>query len=113
MSDAEAAAYDAPFPDARFKAGVRAFPNLVPDGDDAPGAAISREAAVFWRERWAGDSFMAIGLADPVLGAAAMRPLQQLIRHCPPPMEIAEAGHFVQEWGEPVAHAALKAFRLA
>ena len=34
-SDAEAAAYDAPFPDARFKAGVRAFPNLVPDGDQA------------------------------------------------------------------------------
>jgi haloalkane dehalogenase len=26
MSDAEAAAYDAPFPDARHKAGVRAFP---------------------------------------------------------------------------------------
>lgn len=113
LSDAEAAAYDAPFPDARHKAGVRAFPNLVPDGDDAPGAAVSRDAARFWREQWPGESFMAIGLADPVLGAAAMRPLQQLIRHCPPPLEIAEAGHFVQEWGEPVARAALAQFRLA
>jgi haloalkane dehalogenase len=113
MSAAEAAAYDAPYPDARHKAGVRAFPNLVPDGDDAPGAAISREALAFWRERWAGDSFMAIGLADPVLGAAAMHPLQQLIRGCPPAMEIAEAGHFVQEWGEPVARAALAQFKLA
>ena len=29
LSDAEAAAYDAPFPDASYKAGVRAFPQLV------------------------------------------------------------------------------------
>jgi pimeloyl-ACP methyl ester carboxylesterase len=113
MTDAEAAAYDAPFPDARYKAGVRAFPNLVPDGDDAPGAAISREAGLFWRERWRGDSFMAIGLADPVLGAAAMRPLQRVIRGCPAPMEIEQAGHFVQEWGAPVAAAALKHFALS
>ena len=113
MSEAEAAAYDAPFPDARHKAGVRAFPNLVPDGDDAPGAAVSREAAAFWRERWQGQSFMAIGMADPVLGEAAMLPLQRLIRGCPEPMRIAEAGHFVQEWGEPVARAALASFGLA
>ncbi|MFO1329785.1 MAG: haloalkane dehalogenase [Rubrivivax sp.] len=112
MSDAEAAAYDAPFPDARHKAGVRAFPNLVPDGDDAPGAAVSREAAAFWRERWQGDSFMAIGLADPVLGEAAMRPLARLIRGCPEPMGLPEAGHFVQEWGVPVAQAALAHFGL-
>lgn len=112
LSDAEAAAYDAPFPDVHHKAGVRAFPNLVPDGDDAPGAAVSRQAAQFWREQWTGDSFMAIGLADPVLGKAAMLPLSKVIRGCPPPMEIAEAGHFVQEWGEPVARAALAHFRL-
>lgn len=112
LSDAEAAAYDAPFPDARHKAGVRAFPNLVPDGEHAPGAAVSREAAAFWRERWQGQSFMAIGMADPVLGEAAMLPLQRLIRGCPEPMRIAEAGHFVQEWGGPVAYAALRHFGL-
>ena len=110
---AEAAAYDAPFPDRRYKAGVRAFPNLVPDHPDAPGAALGREAGAFWRERWQGQSYMAIGLADPVLGAAAMRPLAKLIRGCPPPMEIAEAGHFVQEWGAPIATAALQHFGLA
>src|SRR6185436_5169000 len=31
LSDAEAAAYAAPYPDARYKSGVRRFPNLVPD----------------------------------------------------------------------------------
>jgi pimeloyl-ACP methyl ester carboxylesterase len=113
LSAAEAAAYDAPFPDARYKAALRAFPNLVPDGPDAPGAAIGREALAFWRERWAGDSFMAIGMQDPVLGPAAMRALHGAIRHCPPPLEVAEGGHFLQEWGGPIAVAALASFGLA
>jgi haloalkane dehalogenase/tRNA(adenine34) deaminase len=113
LSDAEAAAYDAPFPDARFKAALRAFPNLVPDGYDAPGAALSRDALAFWRERWAGETFMAIGLQDPVLGAPVMHALQRAIRNCPPPLEVAEGGHFLQEWGAPVAQAALRRFGLA
>jgi haloalkane dehalogenase/tRNA(adenine34) deaminase len=113
LSDAEAAAYDAPFPDVRHKAGVRAFPNLVPDREDAPGAASSREAGRFWSERWSGESFMAIGMQDPVLGEVPMRSLARRIRGCPPPMEVADGGHFVQEWGEPVARAALAQFKLA
>jgi haloalkane dehalogenase len=113
MSAAEIAAYDAPFPDARHKAALRAFPNLVPDGEHAPGAALSREAAAFWRERWAGESFMAIGMKDPVLGPPAMASLARTIRRCPPPLEVPDAGHFVQEWGAPIAQAALRHFRLA
>jgi haloalkane dehalogenase len=112
MSAAEAAAYDAPFPDATYKAALRAFPNLVPDGADAPGAAIGRDALAFWRERWAGDSFMAIGMQDPVLGPAVMQSLRVVIRNCPPAMEVAEGGHFVQEWGGSIAHAALMHFKL-
>ena len=42
LSAAEAAAYDAPYPDARYKGGVRRFPNLVPEFVDSPGAAIGR-----------------------------------------------------------------------
>ena len=112
MSAAEVAAYDAPFPDPRHKAALRAFPDLVPDGEDAPGAALSRVAREFWRERWSGQSFMAIGMKDPVLGEAPMRALQKTIRGCPPPLEVAEGGHFVQEWGGPIAAAALAQFGL-
>ncbi len=112
MSAAEAAGYDAPFPDATYKAALRAFPNLVPDGADAPGAAISRDALTFWRERWRGDSFMAIGMQDPVLGPPVMQSLRRAIRGCPPAMEVAEGGHFVQEWGAPIAAAALAHFKL-
>jgi pimeloyl-ACP methyl ester carboxylesterase len=113
MAPDEIAAYDAPFPDAGHKAALKAFPNLVPDGDDAPGAAVSREALAFWQRDWRGQSFMAIGMKDPVLGEAPMRSLQQQIRDCPAPLEVAEAGHFVQEWGAPIARAALNHFRLA
>ena len=109
LSAAEAAAYAAPFPDATFKAGVRRFPELVPEHPDSPGAALSRQARQWWSEQWTGKSLMAIGMQDPVLGPPAMRYLHKHIRGCPPPLELADAGHFVQEWGEPVAQAALSA----
>lgn len=112
MSDAEASAYDAPFPDQRYKAGVRAFPNLVPDHAEAPGVALSREAAAFWNTRWKGESFMAVGMQDPVLGPEVMQMMRKLIRNCPEPMQVAEGGHFVQEHGAPIAQAALAHFGL-
>jgi hypothetical protein len=54
---------------------------------------------------------MAMGVADPVIGHAPMQALHAHIRNCPPPLEMAQAGHFVQEWGEEVASAALASFR--
>jgi pimeloyl-ACP methyl ester carboxylesterase len=107
LTAAEVAAYDAPFPDATYKAGVRRFPNLVPEFPDSSGAAIERAARDFWRSTWSGPSVMAIGMADPVLGPPVMRALHRDIRGCPPPLEFAEVGHFVQEWGDAVAPAAL------
>lgn len=113
MSAEEAAAYDAPFPDARHKAALRAFPNLVPEGEGAPGAALGREAVRFWRERWQGQAFMAIGERDPVLGGEPMQALRALIHHCPPALAVPEGGHFLPEWGEPIARAALRHFKLS
>jgi haloalkane dehalogenase len=106
----EAEAYAVPFPNARYKAGVRRFPNLVPDNPDADGAALSRKAREFWSNSWTGKSFMAIGMRDPVLGPAVMHRLRQMIRHCPEPMEIPEAGHFTQEAGAAIVEHALRAF---
>ena len=106
----EARAYAAPFPDARYKAGVRRFPNLVPDHPDADGAALSREARAWWGTQWEGSSFMAVGMLDPVLGPAPMRMLRKQIRNCPEALELPDTGHFVQESGEAVAIEALAAF---
>src|SRR3989337_2396808 len=58
LTPQEAAAYEAPFPDATAKAGVRRFPQLVPDRPDAPGAELSRKARDWWKSTWKGATFM-------------------------------------------------------
>ena len=110
LTQQERNAYAAPYPDVRYKGGVRRFPNLVPDNPDAEGAALSRRARDFLRTQWSGVTFMAVGMKDPVLGPPAMSLLRRIIRNCPPPYEVAEGGHFLQEWGEDVARRALAHF---
>jgi len=112
LSDAEALAYGAPFPDATYKAGVRRFPELVMTSPDMEGVAEAKRAAAWWQTEWNGPSFMAVGMMDPVLGPEVMANLRDTIRNCPPPLEIADGGHFVQERGDQIARAALTAFGL-
>jgi haloalkane dehalogenase len=107
LTDAEADAYSAPFPGPDYMAGVRRFPQLVPVSPDMDGVKVSRQAAEWWSTGFAGQSFMAIGEADPVL-AEVMPQVHAAIRGCPEPLRLPEAGHFVQEWGEQIATAALK-----
>jgi haloalkane dehalogenase len=110
LTEQECVAYDAPFPDIRYKAGVRRFPEIVPDQPDAPGAELSREARQWLRNKWTGPVFIAVGMKDPVLGPPVMDALCKDIRNCPEPYEHLEAGHFVQEWGKEIALKALTAF---
>ena len=110
LSEQECAAYDAPFPESSYKVGVRSFPEIVPDRLNSAGAELSRRAREWLRHKWTGKVFMAIGMNDPVLGPTVMQTLRRDIRNCPPPSEHAEAGHFVQEWGETIAKETLAAF---
>jgi haloalkane dehalogenase len=88
--------YDAPFPDKRFQAGVRAFPRLVPTTPDDPAVSANRAA---WAElaRWEKPFLCVFGAKDPLLGQAD-RPL---IDHVPgakgQPHARIHGGHFVQE----------------
>ncbi|MES2484219.1 MAG: tRNA adenosine(34) deaminase TadA [Pseudomonadota bacterium] len=110
MTPHECAAYAAPFPDRGHRAALRAFPPMVPAQADAEGAAVSREAREFWSQRWAGSSLMAVGVHDPVLGPSVMESLRAHIRHCPPPLLVKQAGHFVPEHGEEIAEHAVDHF---
>jgi haloalkane dehalogenase len=68
LRPAEIAAYDAPFPDARYQAGVMVFPSLIrPEKLGAEGIALFSGA---WRvlEKWQKPFVTAYGKADPVLG---------------------------------------------
>jgi haloalkane dehalogenase len=91
------AAYDAPFPDDRYKAGARQFPLLVPTSPDDPAAGPNRKA---WEAlaRWDGPFLTAFSDSDPVT-AGADRLLQQTIPGTKgrPHTTIVDAGHFLQE----------------
>jgi tRNA(adenine34) deaminase len=113
MSVEETQAYNSPFKDRGHRAALHAFPPMVPEHENSAGADISRQALHFWRERWDGQSMMAIGLQDPVLGQSVMDDLRQNIRNCPPPMLLPHAGHFVQEHGQIIAESAVQHFKLS
>ncbi|APG62103.1 haloalkane dehalogenase [Sphingorhabdus lutea] len=108
LTEAEIAAYDAPFPNADYKAGAQIFPALVPVEPEMEGVDISMAAAQYWQKDFNGKSYMAIGAADPVLGVKPMMSLKKIINGCSEPMIIEDGGHFVQEWGEEIAQAALQ-----
>lgn len=114
ISDEDAAAYEVPFPDETYKAGVRMFPKLVAQEPHLEGVATSLKAAEFWKTKWEGDTFMAVGMKDPMLGPSVMKYMQALIKGCPEEwLEIPEGGHFVQEaGGELIAQKALEHFDL-
>lgn len=111
INESEAAAYAAPFPSREYKAGVYKFPKLV--GTDEYGIAISKQAAEFWSSDWEGETYMAVGMRDKMLGPPVMSSMQAMIKGCPEPLQIAEAGHFVQEYGDHIATMALATFGMS
>ncbi len=91
------AAYDAPFPDDRYKAGARQFPLLVPTSPDDPAAPANRRAWDALRG-WRQPFLTAFSDSDPITsGGAAI--FQREIPGCAgqPHTTIAHAGHFLQE----------------
>jgi haloalkane dehalogenase len=89
------AAYEAPFPSEAAKAGARAFPRLIPQAPDAPGAEAGRRTLTALRE----DDrplLMLWGTADPVLPVATGEAFARAIG-APPPQPVEGGGHFLQE----------------
>jgi len=91
------AAYDAPFPDDRYKAGARQFPALVPISPDDPAAAPNRKA---WEVllRWEKPFLTAFSDSDRITRGGD-RVLQAMIPGAKgqPHTTIEGAGHFLQE----------------
>ncbi len=96
LSAAERAAYDAPFPTARFKAGARAFPRLVPTSEGDPATAANRAA---WErlKRWEKPFLCVFGKNDPILGRADGRFLKHVPGAQGQPHDRIWGGHFIQE----------------
>lgn len=96
LSDAEIAAYDAPYPSDRFKAGARAFPRLVPIRKDDPASEANRRAWAFFEQSTL--PFLCVfGRNDPILGRAD-KPLIEAFAGCKEQAhERIWGGHFIQE----------------
>ncbi len=93
--DAVVAAYEAPFPSAASKAGARAFPLLIPQAPDAPGAAEGRRVLDALREDRR-PTLMLWGDSDPILPLAVGERFAASIGR-ETPRTIVDAGHFLQE----------------
>lgn len=97
LSAAAVAAYDAPFPSARYKAGARAFPMLVPTRPDDPASDANRAAWAVFR-KWHKPFLTAFGNRDPITRGGEL-PWQESVpgaqgrEH----VKIRNAGHFLQE----------------
>jgi haloalkane dehalogenase len=93
--DEVAAAYDAPFPSVASQAGARAFPALIPQRPDDPGAEAGRRTLAALRDDDR-PMLMLWGEEDPVLPPRAGEALANALGQ-PAPRTIADAGHYLQE----------------
>jgi len=96
LSEAEMAAYRAPFPSDEYKAGARQFPMLVPTEPDDPASAANREA---WKVlmQWHKPALLCFSDADPIM-AGSEKPFLKLVPGTRNQPHVTLRGrHFIQE----------------
>ncbi len=101
LSDAELAAYDAPFPDETFKEGARIFPSLVPTSPDDPAAADNLAAWEVFKA-WDKPFICCFSDSDPITRGGDA-PFKALVPGAAgqPHTTVANANHFLQEDAAP------------
>jgi haloalkane dehalogenase len=105
------AAYDAPFPVAEAKAGMLAFPELVPTELDHPSAAAMLRVRDALRG-WTKPALVLFSDSDPIFSPAHAERLAALIPGAGPAEIVSGAGHFLQEdRGEAIAERIVRFLR--
>ena len=88
--------YNAPFPTPESKAGVLAFPELVPTEIDHPSAAKMLEVRAAL-ESWDRPALVLFSDSDPIFSTTAAEHMASRIPGAGPAEIVAGAGHFLQE----------------
>ena len=96
LADDVVEAYNAPFPVPESKAGVLAFPELVPTEVDHPSAAKMLEVRAAL-ETWERPTLVLFSDSDPIFSTVAAEHMASRIPGAGPAEIIAGAGHFLQE----------------
>jgi haloalkane dehalogenase len=103
LADDVVAAYDAPFPTPESKAGMLAFPELVPTEIDHPSAAAMVEVNEALK-RWERPTLVLFSDSDPIFSTGVAERMAARIPGAGPAEFVAGAGHFLQEEaGEEIA----------
>jgi len=111
LADEVVEAYNAPFPTPESKAGVLAFPELVPTELDHPSAAKMLEVRAAL-ERWERPALVLFSDSDPIFSPAAAERMASRIPGAGPAEIVAGAGHFLQEEkGEEIAERIVRFLR--
>jgi haloalkane dehalogenase len=96
-------AYNAPFPTPESKAGVLAFPELVPTDLEHPSASAMLEVRA-GLERWEKPALVLFSDSDPIFPPRAAEWMAALVPGAGPAEIVEGAGHFLQEEkGEEIA----------
>lgn len=110
LTDAEIAAYDAPYPDDTYKAGARIWPSLVVTSPDGPEAAENRAA---WEilARYDRPFLCAFSDQDPITRGGD-KPFRKLVAGAQTQdhVTVEGGGHFLQEDRGPELAAIIDAF---
>jgi len=96
LTEAEVAAYRAPFPDDSYKAGARQFPMLVPTEPDDPAAEDNRMA---WKQlmRWEKPVLLCFSDSDPITRGGDKPFLKLVPGTRGQPHRTLHGHHFIQE----------------
>ena len=95
LSAAEIAAYNAPFPDASYKAGARIFPSLVPFAGNT--AVPDQQAAWKVMEAWDKPFLCAFSDGDPITRTGETRFIGRVPGTAGQTHRTLKGGHFIQE----------------
>lgn len=96
LRPAERAAYDAPFPDARYQAGARAFPALIPVTPDDPESEAQRRAWALL-EQWQKPFITCFSNRDPTTACYRSGMQQRIPGARGQHHHTLQGGHFLQE----------------